>query len=81
VLDRAGGRSGGSVRLADAVRTVRSDRARRWRQRPRGRGRGRRPGRRPRSRPPTRPPRRSRRRCSPASGAWHGQRSAMRHRG
>lgn len=29
VLDRAGGRSGGSVPLADAVTTVRSDRARR----------------------------------------------------
>lgn len=29
VLDRAGGRSGGSVPLKDAVKTVRSDRARR----------------------------------------------------
>lgn len=29
VLDRAGGRSGGSVPLTDAVKTVRSDRARR----------------------------------------------------
>ena len=29
VLDRAGGRSGGSVPLADAVKTVRGDRARR----------------------------------------------------
>jgi antitoxin FitA len=29
VLDRAGGRSGGSVPLTDAVSTVRSDRARR----------------------------------------------------
>ena len=29
VLDRAGGRSGGSVPLADAVKTVQGDRARR----------------------------------------------------
>ena len=29
VLDRAGGRSGGSVSLADAVKTVQGDRARR----------------------------------------------------
>lgn len=29
VLDRAGGRSGGSVPLTDAVKTIRSDRARR----------------------------------------------------